>query len=67
MARSILVVRLGALGDLVHALPAVAALRTAWPDARIDWLVDGRYAALLAMVPIIDRAIVVGGAAGRPR
>jgi lipopolysaccharide heptosyltransferase I len=64
MARSILVVRLGALGDLVHALPAVAALRAAWPDARIDWLVDGRYAALLAMVPIIDRAIVVGGAAG---
>jgi len=66
MARSILVVRLGALGDLVHALPAVAALRTAWPDARIDWLVDGRYAALLAMVPIIDRTIVVGGAAGAP-
>jgi lipopolysaccharide heptosyltransferase I len=64
MARSILVVRLGALGDLVHALPAVAALRAAWPDARIDWLVDGRYAALLAMVPIIDRTIVVGGAAG---
>jgi len=64
MARSILVVRLGALGDLVHALPAVAALRAAWPDARIDWLVDGRYAALLAMVPIIDRTIVVGRAAG---
>lgn len=64
MARSILVVRLGALGDLVHALPAVAALRAAWPEARIDWLVDGRYAALLAMVPIIDRTIVVGGAAG---
>jgi len=64
MARSILVVRLGALGDLVHALPAVAALRAAWPDARIDWLVDGRYAALLAMVPVINRAIVVGGATG---
>jgi lipopolysaccharide heptosyltransferase I len=64
MPRSILVVRLGALGDLVHALPAVAALRAAWPDARIDWLVDGRYAALLAMVPIIDRTIVVGGATG---
>jgi lipopolysaccharide heptosyltransferase I len=64
MARSILIVRLGALGDLVHALPAVAALRTAWPDARIDWLVDERYAALLAMVPVINRTIVVGGATG---
>ena len=38
MARSVLIVRLGALGDLVHALPAVAALRDAWPEARIDWL-----------------------------
>jgi lipopolysaccharide heptosyltransferase I len=65
MARSILVVRLGAFGDLVHALPAVAALRAAWPDARIDWLVDGRYAALLELVPAIDRAIVIGGPAGR--
>ena len=65
MARSILVVRLGAFGDLVHALPAVAAMRAAWPDARIDWLVDGRYAALLELVPAIDRAIVMGGPTGR--
>jgi len=64
MARSILIVRLGALGDLVHALPAAAAMRAAWPDARIDWLVDARYAPLLALVPIVDRAIVVGGAGG---
>jgi len=65
MGRSILVVRLGALGDLVHALPAVAALRAAWPEARIDWLVDGRYAALLELVPVVDRALVVGGPTGR--
>lgn len=60
MANAILIVRLGALGDLVHALPAVAALRGAWPEARIDWLVDRRYAALLDLVPVIDRAIVFG-------
>jgi heptosyltransferase I len=62
MAAAVLVVRLGALGDLVHALPAVAAMRRAWPDARIDWLVDARYQALLGFVPIIGRTIVVGGA-----
>lgn len=62
MIASVLVVRLGALGDLVHALPAVAAMRRAWPDARIDWLVDARYRALLGFVPIIDRTIVTGGA-----
>jgi len=66
MARSVLIVRLGALGDLVHALPAVAAIRAAWPEARIDWLVDGRYAELLELVPVIDRTIVTGGGTGRP-
>lgn len=64
MARSILIVRLGALGDLVHALPAAAAIRAAWPDARIDWVVDGRYAALLELVPVINRTIVLGGRDG---
>ncbi len=64
MARSILVVRLGALGDLVHALPAVAAMRAAWPDARIDWLVDARYQALPALVPVVDHVIVVGKPGG---
>jgi lipopolysaccharide heptosyltransferase I len=66
MPRSILIVRLGALGDLVHALPAAAALRAAWPDARIDWLVDGRYAAFLELVPVVDRVFVVGGPAREP-
>lgn len=66
MARSILIVRLGALGDLVHALPAAAALRAEWPDARIDWLVDRRYAALLSLVPVVDRAIVFGRPEGDP-
>ena len=34
---NILIVRLGALGDIVHAVPAAAAVRAAFPDARIDW------------------------------
>lgn len=63
MARAVLIVRLGALGDLVHALPVAAALREAWPDARIDWLVDARYHTLLRFAPMLDRAIVLGGGA----
>jgi heptosyltransferase-1 len=55
----VLVVRLGALGDLVHALPFAAALREAHPDARIDWLVDARYRALLDLVPIVSERIVL--------
>ncbi len=60
MAPRVLIVRLGALGDLVHALPSLAALRDAWPDARIDWLVDRRYAGLLAFVTGLDRVVVLG-------
>ena len=42
----ILIVRLGALGDVVHAIPVAAALRRAFPDARIDWLVSARHRAI---------------------
>ena len=55
----VLLVRLGALGDLVHALPFAAALRAAHPDARIDWLVDVRYRALLDLVPIVTERLVL--------
>ena len=33
-----LVVRLGSLGDIVHAFPAVSGLRTSFPNAEIIWL-----------------------------
>jgi lipopolysaccharide heptosyltransferase I len=52
-----LVVRLSSLGDLVHTIPAVAALRAAFPAAPIDWLVDRRWLPLIEMVTCIDRAI----------
>ncbi len=55
----LLVVRLGALGDIVHALPVVAALRTHRPDVSIDWLVDARYAGVLALVDGLRQRIVV--------
>ncbi len=61
----LLIVRLGALGDIVHALPVAAAIRGQVPEARIDWLVDARYAGILRLVPVIDRVLVVGS--GRQR
>jgi lipopolysaccharide heptosyltransferase I len=62
----ILIVRLGSLGDVIHALPAVAALRVRYPGATIDWLVDWRNREVLDYVPVLDRRIVLeapGGAA----
>jgi heptosyltransferase-1 len=54
---NILIVRLGALGDIVHAIPAAAALRTAFPAARIDWIVDAKHRAMVDLVTVIDRVI----------
>ncbi len=56
---NILVVRLSALGDVVHAIPAAAALRRAFPLAQIDWLVDARHRAIVDLVTGIDRVVVV--------
>ena len=56
---NILIVRLGALGDIVHTVPAAAALRAALPDARIDWLVDAKHRAMVDLVTVVDRAVVL--------
>ena len=56
---AILIVRLGSLGDIIHAIPAAAALRRAYPLARIDWLVDVRHRELLDLVPVVDQRIAV--------
>ncbi len=45
--RRILVLRASAMGDVVHTVPALAALRTVFPDAEIDWLVEPMSARLL--------------------
>lgn len=42
-----LLVRLGSLGDIVHALPAASALRQAFPGAAIDWLVEPKWERIL--------------------
>src|SRR5579863_750430 len=55
--RRILVTRVDLLGDVVLSLPAVRALRRAYPDARIDMLVLGATAGILAGQPGIDRVL----------
>ena len=54
---NLLIVRLGALGDIIHTVPAAAALRTAFPEARIDWLVDAKHREMIELVTVVDRAI----------
>ena len=52
-----LVVRLTALGDILHTVPAVAALRAAHPDARIDWVVERKWAPVLEGSSAINEVI----------
>src|ERR1700676_1104779 len=64
---SLLIVRLSAMGDIIHTLPAAAALRQAFPQATLGWLIEERWAELLCTLryprsgtrspqrPLIDR------------
>lgn len=52
-----LVVRLSSIGDIVHTLPAVAALGRAHPKAEIHWAVEDRFADLLRGNPYVSRVI----------
>lgn len=53
-ARKVLVLQWGALGDVVHSLPALWSIRQAYPKAQIDVLTSGSGAALLELLPWID-------------
>jgi heptosyltransferase I len=64
---SLLIVRLSAMGDIIHTLPAAAALRQAFPHATLGWLIEERWAELLCTLryprsgarspqrPLVDR------------
>jgi len=74
---SLLIVRLSAMGDIIHTLPAVAALRRAFPHATLGWLVEERWAELLCTLryprsgqrspqrPLVDRVHSVNTAEWR--
>ena len=53
----ILLVKLSSLGDVVHTLPVVQDIRTAMPDAQIDWVVEKAFAPLLRQVHGVQRII----------
>src|SRR5215210_2159896 len=55
----LLFVKLGSIGDIVHTLPALAAVRRALPQAEISWVVERRAAKILRDNPVLDRLIEV--------
>lgn len=57
--RRILIVRFSAIGDVVHGLPCLIALRTRFPQAEIAWLVEETAAPLLHGHWALDRLMIV--------
>ena len=57
--KKILVVKLGAMGDLVLIVPSLRMIRSRFPDASISLLVDKKLAPLLASCPYLDDMILV--------
>ena len=64
---NILVVKLGSIGDIIHTLPALAALRKRFPDARIDWIVERRSRDILLDNPMLDDLLEVDTLSWRRR
>lgn len=56
--KSVLVVKLSAIGDVIHALPVSYALKEAYPEARVTWVVEPPAYNLLEGNPYIDEIIV---------
>jgi len=56
---AILVVRLGAMGDILHALPAVRALKLGHPDSPLTWVVEPKWVPLLEQNPFVDRIVTL--------
>lgn len=52
--REILLIKPGSLGDVVHALPVAHALKTAFANARLTWVIDPRWAPLVCNNPAVD-------------
>src|SRR5271156_4749111 len=61
-----LIVRIGAMGDVLHAMPAVAALRELHPEWFIGWAIEPRWSELLQTSADFDRHPHLPRNAGKP-
>jgi heptosyltransferase-1 len=57
--KTILLVKTSSLGDVVHNLPVASDIRAAFPDARIDWVVEEAFAAVPRLHPDVERVLPV--------
>jgi lipopolysaccharide heptosyltransferase II len=58
--RRLLLIKPSSLGDIVHAMPTLTALRTRFPQAEVTWLVKRQWAPLVEVIRGVDRVCAVG-------
>jgi lipopolysaccharide heptosyltransferase I len=59
--RRLLLVKPSSFGDIINALPALSALRHAWPETAIDWIVKPQWAPLLKNHPMLHEVLPFPG------
>src|SRR5688500_425684 len=57
--RTLLIIKLSSIGDVVHALPVASALKRTYPSLHITWAVEDWTAALVQGHPAVDRVVVL--------
>ena len=56
--KNILILRLGAMGDIIHSLPGAASFKHSFPDSEITWVVEPKWAPLLKGNGFVDRLVL---------
>jgi lipopolysaccharide heptosyltransferase II len=62
--RRILLIKPSSLGDIVHAMPTLAALRARFPQAEVTWLVKRQWAPLMEVISGVDHVCALGPGLG---
>lgn len=59
MFKKVLILRLSAIGDTIHTLPVVNALKAAYPDCHIGWVVEDKAALFVEKHPNVDKCYIL--------
>lgn len=57
--KNILIIKMSSLGDVIHALPTLYALRKNLPHTKITWAIHEQFASLLPGTPWVDDVIII--------
>ncbi len=57
--KAILIVKMSSLGDVIHSLPTLAAIRHNWPDAKIVWAIHESFSGVLPGKPWVDEVVYI--------